>query len=202
MLLLLLIDIVFSITPTFYFSNGNFYDGCPPVQTFQDGEKHGPCFGGQIYSSDSKYWIGTFDGEKHCGEYISMTYNNNSIILQIMDKCPGCSNGQIDMSLEALIELTGSKENACAINRLPVDVNWEYTTISPKINKIMKKEIDKTYLLSSETTAKTTPISTTISTPISTPIYMPTYDIYNNGHVSSSLNIVFNCINFIVLFNI
>jgi hypothetical protein len=42
-----------------------------------------------------------------------------------MDECPACKEyNHVDMSLDALIELTGSKENACAINRgLPM-ITW------------------------------------------------------------------------------
>jgi hypothetical protein len=40
------------------------------------------------------------------------------IFLKIMDECPSCyKDNHIDMSLDALVELTGSKENACAIHK-------------------------------------------------------------------------------------
>jgi hypothetical protein len=41
-----------------------------------------------------------------------------------MDECPSCDN-KIDMGLEALIELTGSKENACSINQQLPDIKWK-----------------------------------------------------------------------------
>ena len=42
-----------------------------------------------------------------------------------MDECPSCHiYNHIDMSLEALIELTGSKDKACAINNDLPKVSW------------------------------------------------------------------------------
>jgi hypothetical protein len=50
------------------------------------------------------------------------------------------------MGLEALIELTGSAEAACAINRLPVKVSWSFgsyvgsgpviTQVQPKVTQV------------------------------------------------------------------
>jgi Zn ribbon nucleic-acid-binding protein len=44
-----------------------------------------------------------------------------------MEECPACNkDNNLDMSLEALVELTGSIENACAINKpLPI-ISWSF----------------------------------------------------------------------------
>jgi hypothetical protein len=48
--------------------------------------------------------------------------------LVVMDVCPGCqSDNHVDMGLEALIELTGSVKNACAIDRPPAKITWDFT---------------------------------------------------------------------------
>jgi hypothetical protein len=134
-------------SPAFYFSSGLEYTGCPPVQTFNDGFRYGPCFGGVSYNESSKYWVATFDAELHCGENISVEYNGASMTLVVMDRCPGCSDGHIDMGLDALVELTGSKEIACAIGLPLVKVNWEYTgefglIVGKKIGEIPRKTLD------------------------------------------------------------
>lgn len=122
-----LVPAALATTPTFYFRTGLDLSGCPPVQTFSDGQKYGPCFGGQIYGPQSKYWAAVRNGALHCGEAITMTYGANQISLTVMDDCPGCyADNHVDMSLEAMVELGGSKEAACAINRLPMDVQWSF----------------------------------------------------------------------------
>lgn len=108
---------------TFYFRVGDDQDGCPPVQTFNDGNKYGPCDQGVQYNSNSKYWCAIKNAQSSCGKKIRVNYNNRSIELTIMDECPGCDNN-VDMSLDALIELTGSKEAACAINQPLPDIQW------------------------------------------------------------------------------
>ena len=114
-------------TPTFYFSatGQNPHSRCPTVQTFQDGNVYGPC--GNRYGPQSKYWAAIRDGGAHCGESIVMTYGTNSITLTVQDSCPGCSgDNHVDMGIEALVELTGSPEAACAIDRAPVQVQWRF----------------------------------------------------------------------------
>jgi hypothetical protein len=42
-----------------------------------------------------------------------------------MDECPACKeDNHVDMGLDALIELTGSKEVACSINRPIPMITW------------------------------------------------------------------------------
>ncbi len=115
---------------TFYFRVGPDVEGCPNVQTFNDGNSYGPCRSedgsqGVKYTENSKYWAAISNAASRCGDTITVTYNGNSIKLKIMDECPACKEyNHVDMSLDALIELTGSKENACAINRgLPM-ITW------------------------------------------------------------------------------
>ena len=116
--------------PTFYFRVGDNLSGCPPVQTFVGVGAQGPCNGGQgvLYNTNSKYWAAINGAANHCGQQIRVYYNSNNIILTIMDQCPGCGsdNHRIDVGLEALVELTGSVENACAINKPLPEVTWEF----------------------------------------------------------------------------
>lgn len=115
---------------TFYFKIGDNIDGCPSVQSFNDGNSYGPCnFNGTQgvkYNLDSKYWCAIKNAKSYCGNKVVVYYENNFIELQVMDECPFCDNN-IDMSLEALIELTGSKENACAINKQLPQIKWYIT---------------------------------------------------------------------------
>jgi hypothetical protein len=133
MLALLISVVTASTAPSFYFVTGSIPAGCPSVQTFQDGQSYGPCNGGQgvKYSSASKYWAATYDAASHCGDTITMTYQGKSIQLVVMDQCPGCGDGHVDMGLDALIELTGSAEVACAINLPLAQVEWSYGGSAP-----------------------------------------------------------------------
>ena len=107
---------------TFYFRINDNISGCPDVQTFNDGNNYGPC---EVqYNLNSKYWCAIKNAKDHCGKSIIVYYKENQINLKVMDECPSCNNN-IDMSLEALIELTGSKENACAINQQLPDIKWK-----------------------------------------------------------------------------
>jgi hypothetical protein len=119
---------------TFYFRVGEDIQGCPPVQTFNDNYSYGPCnFNGTLgvkYTSKSKYWVAIKNAESYCGKDIIVNYNNNKVKLKVMDECPSCHiDNRVDMSLEALIELTGSKEKACAINTISPKVSWYHHNI-------------------------------------------------------------------------
>lgn len=115
---------------SFYFRVGNDGPGCPQVQTFNDNNAYGPCNNGNGVkyngASETKYWVAIKNANLHCGKTININYNGNSIKLKVMDKCPGCSDNDIDMSLDALIELTGSVEKACSINTTPPIVSWNF----------------------------------------------------------------------------
>ena len=95
------------------------------MQTFNDGNIYGPC--NAKYGSESKYWAAIADGGKHCGEKIFVSYGNNNLVLTVMDSCPACSvDNHVDMSLDALIELTGSVNAACAINTVLPEIKWSF----------------------------------------------------------------------------
>jgi hypothetical protein len=118
-----------STIATYYFRVGDNVDGCADVQTFNDGNGYGACNNnlGVKYSFESKYWAAIKNGNLHCGEKIMVKYKNNSIVLTVFDKCIACEkDNHIDMGLEALIELTGSKNLACAINTILPVVNWDF----------------------------------------------------------------------------
>ena len=115
---------------SFYFRIGDDKPGCPSVQTFNDGNFYGPCNNGEGIkyngNSESKYWVAIKNAEINCGKTITINYQSNSIKLKVMDKCPGCSDSDVDMSLDALIELTGSIEKACSINTTPPMISWNF----------------------------------------------------------------------------
>ena len=115
---------------TYYFRVGNDVPGCAPVQNFDDGNSYGPCNGNQgvKYTSDSKYWVAINGAKEYCGKQIRVNYEGNSLDLTIMDECPGCGadDSKIDVGIEALIELTKSKEVACSIGRLQPEVTWDF----------------------------------------------------------------------------
>jgi hypothetical protein len=116
---------------TFYFRIGPDIQECPQVQTFNDNNSYGPCnfndtFGVK-YTSKSKYWVAIKNAKYYCGKDIIVNYNNNKIKLKVMDECPGCHiDNRVDMSLEALVELTGSKDIACAINNSSPKISWYF----------------------------------------------------------------------------
>ena len=115
---------------TFYFRIGPNRSECPRVQTFQNNMSYGPCnFGKRLgvkYNKSSKYWVAIKNAKSFCGRNIIVKHNTRSIILKIMDECPSCIQNRIDMSLDALIELTGSKQKACAINRRLPRISWNF----------------------------------------------------------------------------
>lgn len=80
-----------------------------------------------MFTANSKYWVAISGAAGHCGKKIIAKYGTRQVELTVMDECPGCAHdNHLDMSIEALVELTGSAENACAINRLPVDIQWQF----------------------------------------------------------------------------
>ena len=121
---------------SYYFATSVVPQGCPNVQSFNDGLGYGPCNGssGVKYGPQSKYWAAVYFAQDYCGRGITVTYGDNSINLIVMDSCPSCGkDNNIDMSLEALIELTGSAEKACAINTVSPSITWKfdsYPTVS------------------------------------------------------------------------
>lgn len=121
------------IIPTYYFRINDDIPNCAPVQNFDNGFAFGPCNGGQgvFYNKNSKYWVAINNAKSYCGKQIKVNYKTdsdrtNSLILTVMDECPGCGNSKIDMSLEALVELTGSIDIACSINRPQPQITWEF----------------------------------------------------------------------------
>ena len=121
-----------SSVATYYFRVGNDVEGCPVVQTFNDNNRYGPCkssdgSSGVLYTQSSKYWAAIANAKDHCGETIRVFYNNNYLDLQVTDECVACHlDNHVDMSLDALIELTGTKELACAINTIQPNILWKF----------------------------------------------------------------------------
>lgn len=148
MLASMILPLVRSLSsPTYYFRVGADQPGCAPVQNFDDGYAYGPCGQGNKYGAHSKYWAAIYNAKEHCGKPITLDYNGKKMVLTVADECPGCAaDNHVDMGLEALIELTGSAEAACAINRLPVKVSWSFgsyvgsgpviTQVQPKVTQV------------------------------------------------------------------
>jgi hypothetical protein len=115
---------------TYYFRIDKDLEGCAPVQNFNDGNSYGPCNGiqGVKYTSESKYWVAINGAKAHCGKQIRVNYQGNTIDFTVMDECLGCNsnNYKIDIGLEALVEITGSKEVACSIGRVQPEVTWDF----------------------------------------------------------------------------
>lgn len=116
---------------TYYFRIGPNLPGCPLVQTFNNNKRYGPCnFNGTYgvtYTAKSKYWAAIKNARLHCGKNIIVNYKKSKIILKIMDECPGCAkDNRIDMSLDALVQLTSSKENACGIHKPIPKISWKF----------------------------------------------------------------------------
>lgn len=115
---------------TFYFRVSPDRSICPSVQTFRDNMRYGPCnFGknyGVKYTIKSKYWVAIKNAKSFCGRNIIVRYNKRSLKLKIMDECPSCINNSIDMSLDALIELTGSTRKACAVDTKLPRISWNF----------------------------------------------------------------------------
>ena len=118
-----------SSAATYYFRVGPDQPGCPAVQTFNDGNIYGPC--NAKYGASSKYWVAIKNGGQNCGEEITVSYGDRNVVLTVMDECPACAvDNHVDMSLDALVELTGSVEAACAINTLQPQVTWRFGSSS------------------------------------------------------------------------
>jgi hypothetical protein len=114
---------------TFYFRRFSDLLGCPPVQTFQDNNYYGPC--NVSYTNSSTYWVAISGASTHCGKQIQATFSNTSfrktVVLTVADECIACANdNHLDMSLEALVELTGSVENACSIHKPLPRISWSF----------------------------------------------------------------------------
>ncbi|TFL07183.1 RlpA-like double-psi beta-barrel-protein domain-containing protein-containing protein [Pterulicium gracile] len=54
------------------------------------------------YSSDSDMLVavspGAFSSGIHCGQKISVSANGHSVTATVLDKCPSCGDGDLDMS--------------------------------------------------------------------------------------------------------
>jgi len=110
---------------TYYFRIGDDITQCIPVQNFNNGQTYSSC--GNLYGSQSKYWVAIANGGSHCGRSILATYGQKTITLTVVDTCNACQEkNHLDMGLEALVELTGSKEVACAVNQPLPQISWVF----------------------------------------------------------------------------
>ena len=173
------------VAPTFYFRVGNDQAGCPSVQSFSDGQSYGPCNGGKgvKYGQESKYWVAIHGASGHCGKTITAKFGNKQMKFTVMDECPGCAHdNHIDMSLDGLIELTGSKEVACAIDRPMPQITWDFDDAKP-VNQtapVAPKALPKT--TSTETKASQSTTTTVLATSTAIPAETKTLSSVSVAH--------------------
>ncbi len=141
-----------SSVATFYFRVEGDQPGCPTLQTFNDGNIYGPC--SVQYGALSKYWVAIKNGGQHCNEQITASYGDKVLVLTVMDECPACGvDNHVDMSLDALIELTGSVNAACAINTEQPRIMWRFGGSKSSQSQLPPQL--KSTLIQSTTTSRT-----------------------------------------------
>jgi expansin (peptidoglycan-binding protein) len=64
-----------------------------------------------------------------CGTCVQLNYKGNSTRVQIVDMCPGCPRGGIDISHAAFADLVGSYDRATQLGVLQ-DATWEQVDCS------------------------------------------------------------------------
>ncbi|KAJ6440709.1 rare lipoprotein A (RlpA)-like double-psi beta-barrel domain-containing protein [Purpureocillium lavendulum] len=50
-----------------------------------------------------------FDSDNACGRNIRVNYNGQSVNVRVVDRCPSCDHGDLDLSPSAFESLTGDK---------------------------------------------------------------------------------------------
>jgi len=123
--------ILISSIATFYFRIKDDITGCAPVQTLNDSLFYGGCGennkGIQYNGEAQRYTVAIAHGNIHCNKKIKAFFEDNEIILTVKDSCIACeSDDHLDMSLEALVELTGSPTIACSIGRSLPRIQWKF----------------------------------------------------------------------------
>lgn len=59
---------------------------------------------GQTYSDDNLV-AATHEGGQHCGQTITIHSKSKSVDVLIVDTCPGCADGDVDLSQAAFTKL-------------------------------------------------------------------------------------------------
>ena len=108
--------------PTIYKGEGTYYDGIA-------GTSSGNC---SLPVADGDYFhcaINDFmyNNSEACGACVIVTGPKGSITLQVVDRCPECASGDIDMTEEAFSQIADVVDG-----RVPI--TWKYTTCENNIN--------------------------------------------------------------------
>jgi expansin (peptidoglycan-binding protein) len=59
------------------------------------------------------------NGNPICGKKVLITYESNTVEIEITDKCPGCAYGSIDLSPTAFEQLAPE-----SVGRIPI--TWQF----------------------------------------------------------------------------
>ncbi len=102
--------------------NGLYHTEYTGNATWYNAEGGGNCM--IEYPSDKMYGAmnkAQYDNSNACGAYVKITNekNNNQVVVQILDQCPECDYGHIDLSPEAFAKLAPLSDGITPIK-------WEY----------------------------------------------------------------------------
>ncbi|KAJ3054377.1 hypothetical protein HK097_001986 [Rhizophlyctis rosea] len=62
-----------------------------------------------------------YDGGAHCGKCVRLSYGGRSTVVQIVDLCPSCGWGALDIALNSFASVTGSTESAYNLGVINTD---------------------------------------------------------------------------------
>lgn len=108
--------------PTIYKGEGTYYEGIA-------GSSSGNC---SLPVAQDDYFhcaMNTIDynNSEACGACINVTGPNGSVILKVVDRCPECKSGDIDMTEEAFSQIANVIDGRVAIS-------WQYVTCTAEEN--------------------------------------------------------------------
>ena len=111
---------------TTYSGEGTFYDGVA-------GSSSGNCSlpvaqGDFLHCALNNI---NYDGSNACGACITVTGPKGSVTLQVVDRCPECASGDVDMTEEAFSQIADVIDG-----RVPI--TWQYTTCESNITNDIK----------------------------------------------------------------
>ena len=108
--------------PTVFQGEGTFYDGVA-------GTSSGNCSLPVAANDNFHCALNNFDYDNSnaCGACITVTGPNGSVTLQVVDRCPECASGDVDMTEEAFSQIANVIDG-----RVPI--TWQFTTCSENIN--------------------------------------------------------------------
>ncbi|KAI0013774.1 RlpA-like double-psi beta-barrel-protein domain-containing protein-containing protein [Xylariaceae sp. FL0662B] len=72
---------------------------------------------------------------KVCGKHIKIHYSGKTTTAKVVDKCPGCASGSIDVSPSVFKQLA-------SLDKGRVKVTWEYTSSSASVDDEVDEEVN------------------------------------------------------------